>query len=75
MPTPEEQDKKLVLDIHSRGDCIRVAANASLVPFKRLEDLGWAKGARIKKVVLYTLTHAGVREAQKLREKRRWADV
>jgi len=73
MPSPEEQDKQLVMDIYGLGGSIRVAVDGALNPFKRLEDLGWAKGRSTKKAVHYTLTRAGGQAAKRLREKRRLA--
>jgi hypothetical protein len=73
MPSPEEQDKQLAMDIYALGSSIRVAVDAALNPFKRLEDLGWAKGRSTKKAIHYSLTGAGVQAAKRLREKRRLA--
>ncbi len=50
---------------------MRVAVDAPLNSFKRLEDLGWAEGRATKKAVLYTLTRAGIRAAKQLRQMRR----
>lgn len=71
MPSPEEQDKQLVMDIYALGSSIRVAADGALNPYKRLEDLGWAKGRSTRKAIHFTLTRAGVQSAKKLREERR----
>ncbi|WP_398472387.1 hypothetical protein [Tardiphaga sp.] len=73
MPSPEEQDKQLVMDIYALGGSIRVIVDVALNPFKRLEDLGWAKGRSTKKAVHFTLTRAGVQAAKRLREQRRVA--
>ena len=73
MPRPEKQDKQLIMDIHAFGGSTRVAVDAPLNPFKRLEDLGWAEGRATKKAVLYTLTRAGIRAAKQLRQTRRLA--
>lgn len=70
MPTPEKQDKQLIMDLYALGGSLRVAADGALNPFKRLEDLGWAEGRSTKKAVLYTLTRAGVRAAKQLQRRR-----
>jgi Mn-dependent DtxR family transcriptional regulator len=64
---PEEQDRRLLLEIGRSGDAVTVRASTNLDPYRRLEDLGWAvRGAK----KTFALTDRGKQTADKLRKRR-----
>jgi Mn-dependent DtxR family transcriptional regulator len=66
--TPEERDRRFLLEIARHSHSVRVDQAKSLDAFRRLEDIGWAVNGTPG---VFTLTDAGSRTAEKLRTQRR----
>jgi hypothetical protein len=66
--TPEEKDRRLLLEIARRSNSVCVDRAKSLDAFRRLEDIGWAVNGPPN---VWTLTDAGLQTAARLRAQRR----